>query len=270
MNPEFWLYGAIVLFIGSLGFSSFMTKAHWNVLTRLARGTYAAGVVMATGALVMEMISCATWMITSFENGFLFVILFLGIVHWIMSRVLRIGFGMILISGMSLCLGILALLFRKGSTDIPTDVSVALGGHIFLVFLALVAFSLSFIFSVMFLIQNRLIKQKIFQPLLFRLPPLELTNRLNYLVLLIGTFAFTTGFVKGVIYMYQVRPEEIFITDPTYILSFLSLMIYCAILILRRKVLEGRRRIAIASVVAYILFLAVVCLAHSKMAGGAL
>ncbi|MCH7591149.1 hypothetical protein IIB34_08970 [PVC group bacterium] len=265
MFPQSFLYVAIGIYILSMGLASIASTGRGPICLSLSKGGYLVATGLIGSLLISRLVANQTWMITGFENGFLLSIVILGVVYVFAEIMFSLSFGPIVLGGVSLVLSILAIVFNR-ELAVVDHIGFFLGGHTFLVFIALAAFSLSFIFSLLYLMEAYFIKEKAFRPLLFRLPSLELTNRLNDVALWVGTIAFAGGFLKGLIVLQRDNPGTTLLSDPTYFLSGLVLVLYAALIVWKQKLLEGRTRLAYASIFVYIVFLCVVCLAHSTSA----
>lgn len=97
--------------------------------------------------------------------------------------------------------------------------------HISLAFLGYGAFSLSFIFSVMYIIQNRMLKKKVWNTLLRRLPGLGLMDMYSYRLNMIGVPILLMSIILGVIWANIKVPQNYWI-DPKVLMSFVVLIAY--------------------------------------------
>ncbi len=96
--------------------------------------------------------------------------------------------------------------------------------HISLAFFSYAAFSISFILSVMYLVQNKMLKQKKWTPLFRRLPSLGQLDLYAYRLTMVGVPALVLAVILGVIWAYVVG-QSVWL-DPKVMMSLLVVGIY--------------------------------------------
>ena len=119
--------------------------------------------------------------------------------------------------------------------------------HVTLAILAYAAFALSFVLSVLYLVQSRQLRQKR-QGLLFaRLPPLEVIARLNRTSVTVGLAVLTLSLVLGLFWAEKVWPS---LADPKVVWALVTLAVYGFLLWMDRRGWEGPR-VAVLSILGF-------------------
>jgi ABC-type uncharacterized transport system permease subunit len=105
--------------------------------------------------------------------------------------------------------------------------------HVTLSILAYAAFALSFVLSLIFLVENRLLRNRHLSELVWRLPPLELLERMSRSSVLVGLISIAVGTVLGFIWVDRLTGQYWYY-DPKYVITLLVLLLYAAYLQLSR------------------------------------
>jgi ABC-type uncharacterized transport system permease subunit len=114
----------------------------------------------------------------------------------------------------------------------PTRASgPAFAFHVTLSILAYAAFALSFVLSAIFLIQNRLLRSRRLGEVVWRLPPLELLERMSRSSVLIGLVSIAIGTALGFVWVDRLTGQ---FWDPKYAVTLVVLLLYAAYLLLSR------------------------------------
>ena len=137
-------------------------------------------------------------------------------------------------------------------------------GHVVLIFAAFAAFSVSFFFSLLFLAEHHFLKTKKLGRMFFRLPPLELTAKLNFLFLTIGILSMLAGVLLGA-FLKRAETGTSMFSEATTWFSFLMLGLYAVILLVRIGPLERSRGVAYMTVISYGTLLWMFSAAHAGM-----
>ena len=95
--------------------------------------------------------------------------------------------------------------------------------HVTLSILAYSAFALSFVLSVVFLIENHRLRRRNVNEVVFRLPPLELLERMSQSSVLIGLIAIAIGAILGFVWVDRLTSP---IWDPKYVVTLIVLALY--------------------------------------------
>jgi ABC-type uncharacterized transport system permease subunit len=126
--------------------------------------------------------------------------------------------------------------------------------HVALLLAAYAGLLLSLLASLLYLIQERRLKQK--SPTLTWLPPLETTDQIAHRALLFGLPCMTAGLLIGSL-IAEVTVGVSYFRDPKILLAFAMWLVYIAMIHIRRiSGLRGRRAVYLSSFV-FLIVLAV-------------
>lgn len=228
--------------------------------------SYAAGSLVTAAILASRISGSSGWHLTYFFDGVLLTLTLLALVYGITRIFVRMRLASAILSAVSLALGVMALVRARSVAEAqPAGViDGLLTGHIICMFTALAAFTLSFIFSILFLIQDRMIKQRAFGAHLSVLPSLELTARMNFAAVTVGTAALAMGVLGGTRALHKISHPLGAFLDPTVILSVLMLALYGVLVGWRWGARSRSRTVAVISAAFYLLMLFVFWGAHAS------
>ena len=99
--------------------------------------------------------------------------------------------------------------------------------HVALSILAYSAFALSFVLSLVFLGEERLLRNHKLGDVVWRLPPLELLERMSRSSVLVGLVSITIGTALGFLWVDRLGEKYSFY-DPKYAITLLVLLLYAA------------------------------------------
>jgi len=115
--------------------------------------------------------------------------------------------------------------------DHPSPPSAAHGAvfalHVTLSILAYAAFALSCVLSLMYLAEERLLRIRKLGDVVWRLPPLELLERMSHTGVLLGLVTITVGTALGFLVVDR-QPGQAAYFDPKYVVTLLVLFLYVA------------------------------------------
>jgi len=97
--------------------------------------------------------------------------------------------------------------------------------HVTLSILAYAAFALSFVLSLIFLGEQRLLRSHKVGNMVWRLPPLELLERMSQSSVLVGLVSIAIGTVLGFVWVDRLSGNYSFY-DPKYVITLLVLALY--------------------------------------------
>ncbi len=123
--------------------------------------------------------------------------------------------------------------------------------HVTLAILADAAFALSFVLSLLYLIQNRQIRRGRTGVLFSRLPALEVIGRMNRTSVTIGLVVLSLSVGLGVAWAHRVWSG---LADAKLVWALLTLSVYALVLWMDRRGWEGPR-VALLSIVGFVLVL---------------
>lgn len=150
-----------------------------------------------------------------------------------------------------LAFSVLGVLFPSNAPADPATRGSLFAFHVTLAILAYAAFALSFVLSVLYLIQNRQIRQRRTGVLFARLPPLEVIGRMNRTSVAIGIVVLSVSVALGVAWARQVWTG---LVDAKLLFAFVTLSVYGLLLWMDRRGWEGPR-VALLSIVGFVLVL---------------
>src|ERR1700686_127671 len=101
--------------------------------------------------------------------------------------------------------------------------------HVTLSILAYAGFALSFVLSLIYLAENRLLRNRKLGNVVWRLPPLDLLERMSRSSVLIGLISIAVGTILGFIWVDRLTGQYWFY-DPKYVVTLLVLALYAAYL----------------------------------------
>jgi ABC-type transport system involved in cytochrome c biogenesis permease subunit len=97
--------------------------------------------------------------------------------------------------------------------------------HVTLSILAYAAFALSFVLSLIYLGEERLLRSRKLGNMVWRLPPLELLERMSHSSVLVGVISIAIGTVLGFIWVDRLTGQYWFY-DPKYVITLVVLFLY--------------------------------------------
>lgn len=102
---------------------------------------------------------------------------------------------------------------------------VAFAFHVTLSILAYSAFALSFVFSLIFLGEQRLLRSRKLGDVVWRLPPLELLERMSRSSVFVGLVSIAIGTVLGFVWVDRLH-GQFWYYDPKYVITLVVLLLY--------------------------------------------
>jgi len=254
----------LLLLLLSALFGVYSTSKESRYSLRVSQFLYALSLVMIAAIFFQRLWVQQQWLITHFFDGILLSIMILAMGYLILAIRFSLQVSPVFISTVSFLLGLVAFFFEP---HVPADnlsgASFGLGFHTLFMFIALATFSASFIFSLLFLCQDFLIRKKKIGGWFNHLPPLELMTRLNISSLTLATGSLFAGVLVGLVQFKKLELAWGVLLEPAVLLSLTVLVVYLIILLVRIGFLEKGRRYAVVSVTAYLfLFLSLVTMRY--------
>lgn len=105
--------------------------------------------------------------------------------------------------------------------------------HVTLSILAYAAFGLSFVLSLIFLVENSLLRNRNLSDVVWRLPPLELLERMSRSSVLVGIISIAIGTALGFIWVDRLTGQYWYY-DPKYVITLVVLLLYAIYWLLAR------------------------------------
>ena len=126
--------------------------------------------------------------------------------------------------------------------------------HIIPIFLGYASFTVSFIFSIMYLTMERQLKKKSFGPLFDSLPSLEPLDALMWKTITMGFPLLTIGLVSGTVWAKTTNILGLlWYLDPKVLLGSLTWLIYAAILHLRLGASFHGTKVAVVTIAGFVI-----------------
>jgi cytochrome c-type biogenesis protein CcsB len=159
------------------------------------------------------------------------------------------------IAPLAACLMIISATIPGGEVIVkPAFKSLWLTFHVAISFLGDGMFALAFIAAIMYLMQERQIKNKRFGSLYTRLPSLQTLDTINHYSLMYGFPFLTVGMVMGAIYAQNILGTY-WQWDPKEVWSLITWLFYAALLHARIGMGWRGRRAAIMSIIAFLVLI---------------
>ena len=223
---------------------------------RLAFGLFAVVWVLQTVFFVSQMVAKSYFpVITLFETLFFY--------SWVLvslSLAIHYFFRIDLLVFFTNIIGFVVLIVSMFTPANPTPevsgilTSELLLTHVTLAMFSYGAFSLSMIFSAVYLFLHKMLKGRKWTPLLRRLPSLGQLELYAYRMNMIGVSMLLLSIVLGIIWGKMVLPEK-FLLDAKVVMSVLVLVTYCFWLYKRFRDTLQMSRLAIWNLLAFVLLL---------------
>ena len=191
---------------------------------------------------------------TLFESStfYLSLIVLLSVILKFLYRLQSLTpFVMPVVTGFSIA----AVTLVKNDLALTADLKTFwLFAHIIPIFLGYASFTVSFIFSIMYLTQERQLKKKNFGPLFESLPSLETLDALMWKTITLGFPLLTIGLVSGTVWAKTTNILGIlWYLDPKVLLGSLTWLIYAAILHLRLGASFHGTRVAVVTIAGFVI-----------------
>ena len=173
--------------------------------------------------------------------------------------ILQIKFNLMVLGALvaplaTLCVVIASILPRPPVELAPLVKSLWVTVHVGTLIVGNAAFAIAFLVGILYLIQEKAIKEKKRGFFFRRLPSLKLLDSMGYSCLIAGFPMLTLGVITGVIYSQIVR-GRFWSWDPKEVLAGITWLVYAALLHERLAVGWQGRRAAIMTIVGFVILL---------------
>jgi HemX protein len=213
--------------------------------------------VLQTIFLILYIVHTKRFPVLTIFEGLYFYAWVLLTMSLIVNRLLRMDFTIFFIN-------VIGFAIMTIHTFLPDQVESQAGAqklvsellmiHITIAIFSYVAFSLSFVFSLLYLLQYRLLKEKKWGQRLRRLSDLSSLERMSYVLNAIGVPMLLLSLILGLQWAYIKVPDFV-LYDPKIIGSFILLVLYSVFLYLKvRKEMYGKS-LALWNVAAFLIVL---------------
>ncbi len=217
-----------------------------TVSARIAPAVLALGFTLHTMAVLWRTIAVGTVPVTDFGEGLSFFAWLTAGSFLVLQRRTRLSAVGAVVGPLVFVLTLAAVLTYKHVENVPTLLQNPwLPVHVTLAFLGNAVFGLAFAVSVIYLVQERMLKSHRNAQMILRLPSLEQLDRLNYRCLAWGFPLLTLGIISGGVFAMHTS-GRFWSWEPRELLSLLTWMLYAGLLQFRLTAgLRGRRAAAL-------------------------
>lgn len=213
--------------------------------------------ILQTMIFIVHMIQTGRFPILTIFEGLYFYVWLLISMSLFINRFFRTDFFVFFANLLGFCMMVLhtfAPVQTQGDIVAEKLISELLWIHISVSLFSYGAFSLAFVFSLLYLLQYHLLKQKKWGKQLIRTSHLSKLEQMSYILNVIGVPLLLIGVILGLQWAY-IKIPGLPILDWKIIGSFVMLTVYGIILFLKiRKEMVGRN-LALLNVVAFFLLL---------------
>lgn len=215
----------------------------------LGAGVLGVGFILHTGAILVRLSRLGLLPVTTFGEGLSFFSWLVVGTFIVVSGRYRLTVLGAVISPLAFGLSFAGVLQYDGGAVIPAALrSPWLPVHVTLAFLGNAVFAVAFAISVVYMVQENLLKSRSRGRMITRLPSLEQLDRLNYNCLAWGFPLLTLGMLSGGIWAVNAW-GRFWSWEPREVLSLLTWAIYAWLLVYRlTSGLRGRRAAALTIV----------------------
>lgn len=190
--------------------------------------------------------------VTSVHEGLVLLCLLLGILFLVFFHKYKLKVVGVFLAPLATFFSLIALLMKQPPMPVLNTLqSFWLPIHVGSIFIGNALFSLSFVFSVVYIIENFRLKKKKFDNFGKQFPSLTTLDNINYMCIVYGFPFMTLGMITGAIWA-QYAVGSYWNNDPKEIWSLITWMLYAAIL--HCRLISGWRgkKIAVFSIVAFL------------------
>lgn len=187
------------------------------------------------------------------------VLFFFSLVLVLFTILLRYVFNWRLFENITIFLGLFILIGASSVGDSHPEISDDLLSrlafiHILLTLISYCIFSLSAIFSLLYITNDSLLKQKIWNKFTASLPSLESLDRNTYISNIIASILLFIGLVFGLIWASLFYNWTLFF-DPKVLMSIIVLILYVIAIIKRQKRSWNNKQLAIWNIFSFVMII---------------
>jgi cytochrome c-type biogenesis protein CcsB len=243
---------SLALYLMGLLHSIFGFYQKRQIFVRVALGMVAGGFICQTAFLVIEGLQRRHFPITNLSESLCFFAWTISLTFMLASLRYRItALGAFVLPMVSALVIISELIWEENKSIPPLLRSNWLYFHTSVAFLAYAAFFITFISGVLYLIQEKELKDKKFRFLYFRLPSLQICDELLQRSLFVGFIAMSLTILTGAFWAQQAW-GRFWSWDPKETASLISWAIYLLLVHYRLSSDWRGHRAAYISIVGFI------------------
>ncbi len=246
------LFSYSVATVGYLAYLAWIKKPLWKA----SRAVLVAGFLFHTASIVARYVEAGYTPVTNrFESLIFFSWLLVAVYLAVQLRHTLPVLGAFVTP---LALGLLLMASFRAKAILPLDGQLDshwLPAHVWFAFLGNALLGVSACFAGMYLIQEKILRKKKIGPLYYRLPSLEVLDRLSYRCISIGFPLLTVGILTGSIWLKSSQGAYIDWQDGRQTASLLIWFLYAGLL--HGRLIAGwrGRRIAWMNVIGFLVIL---------------
>ena len=232
---------SVAYLVASLGFAAHVARpvGRFGQLGAVALGL---GFALQTAAIVSSLARLGVLPVTTFGEGLSFFSWLIVGTYIVVGGRARLSVLGAVVSPLAFALSLAGVLVHQGGESVPLALrSPWLPVHVTLAFLGNAVFAVAFAVSLIYLVQENLLKNRKSGWMIRRLPSLEQLDRLNYRCLAWGFPMLTLGILTGGIWATNAW-GRFWSWEPREVLSLLTWLVYAVLLQYRLTAgLRGRR-----------------------------
>lgn len=248
--PLLWLRVAMIFYAVGLAHAAFSLARRHELLNRIVMPAIFLGAIFHFVSLVELTAATGDFTPTTVhhsESLLAFLIVSFFLIFWVRYKTPSPGifiFPLVFLLTLGASLG-------GGATELSSPLlrTSWIFLHVTLTFLGYAALLLSFVASLLYLVQERRLKSK--SPKVWRMPALEVIDEIGYRSLLVGFPLMTLGLVTGAV-VAQLQFGPAFFRDPKVVLALLVWLVYLVLLFTRWSAGWRGRRSAVLATVAFV------------------
>ncbi len=246
-----FFYMGFVFFVAATVFFIFYLLTLKDVWNSFGKYAILIATILYAFYLVFRSVVIGHFPVTNIHEGLVLLCLLSGILFLIFFHKYKLKVVGVFLAPLVTFFSLIALLIKQPPMP-AIDIlhSFWLPIHVGSIFIGNALFSLSFVFSIIFVIENFRLKKKKFDNLGKQFPSLTTLDNINYLCIVYGFPFMTLGIITGAIWA-QYAVGSYWSNDPKEIWSLITWLLYAAIL--HCRLISGWRgkKIAIFSIFAF-------------------
>jgi ABC-type uncharacterized transport system permease subunit len=223
---------------------------HANLIKVINSFTLAGLIVNISGFIIMWNKSGGI-PTSSLQNVFQILIISIIVIYLILYLKFKRSMLAFFILPIAIIIGVLTFALKGATVQTGFTNSFWLYLHLPLTIIGSALFMISAITGLMYVMQERQLKNKTFGKIFHRFPPLNVLNQLNDTTLITGFAFFTSGLIAGIIWAL-VEYSGIFTFTPKLIFGFITWTIFGIILLIKHTKGLSPNNTAIWSIVGFI------------------
>jgi ABC-type uncharacterized transport system permease subunit len=248
--PLLWLRVAMIFYAVGLAHAFFSLARRHELLNRIVMPSILVGALFHLVSLVELTVATGHLTPTTVhhsESLLAFLVIAFFLVFWLRYKTASPGvfiFPLVFLLTLAASIG-----EQSPELSSPLLRTSWIFAHVTLTFLGYAALMLSFVASLLYLVQERRLKSK--SPKVWRMPALEVIDEIGYKSLLAGFPLMTLGLVAGAV-VAQLQFGAAFFRDPKVVLALLVWLVYLVLLFTRWSAGWRGRRAAVLATVAFV------------------